>query len=162
MLRYDGPDGVRAARIVEVEAYIGDDPASHGRFGRTARNFPMFGRGGFSYVYLIYGMYHFLNISTEREGVGAAVLLRGAEPLTGFGAPPPRLAGPGLVCRAFGLTTAQTNLDLTVGPLLILDGPPVPPRLVGRSRRIGVRDERRWRFYVRGSSGVSGPPALRR
>ena len=151
----------KEARIVETEAYIADDPASHARFGRTARNFPMFGPAGVSYVYRIHQV-HCLNLSTEREGVGAAVLIRGAEPLAGFGADPPPLAGPGLLCRAFGLTTAHTNLNLTRGPIRVLDAVTLPSRAIGRSRRIGVRDERPWRFYVRGSLGVSGPGNLRR
>ena len=71
------------------------------------------------------------------------------------------LAGPGLLCRAFGLTTAHTNLDLTRGPIRVLDPVTLPSRAIGRSRRIGVRDERLWRFYVRGSRGVSGPSRLR-
>lgn len=153
--------GKRAARIVEVEAYIGDDPASHARMGPTRRNVPMFKAGGRSYVYFIYGMYHCFNISTERAGKGAAILLRGAEPLTGFGGPAPRLAGPGVLCRAFGFTTAHTDLDLARGPIALLDAPPVPRQLVGRSARLGVADDRPWRFYVRGSPGVSGPPGLR-
>ncbi len=156
VLSFDG----KRARIVETEAYIGDEPASHARFGRTPRNSPMFGPGGFTYVYRIYGFWDCLNISTDARGFGAAVLIRGAEPLAGFG-DGTRLAGPGLLCRAFGLTTAHTNLDLTRGPIVVLDAPRVPDRLVGRSSRIGVRDTRRWRFYVRGSPGVSGPPKLR-
>lgn len=156
-LAFDG----RAARIVEVEAYIGGEAASHARSGLTRRNFPMFGPPGFTYVYRIYGMYDCLNLSTEPEGTGAAILVRGAEPLEGF-AGGVRLAGPGLLCAAFGITTAHTNLDLTRGPIRVLDAPPLPPRLVGRSHRINVYDERPWRFYVRGSSGVSGPSSLRR
>lgn len=150
----------KRARIVEAEAYSGDDPASHARFGRTTRNLPMFGPGGFAYVYRIYGFWDCLNLSAEREGKGAAVLLRGAEPLRGFEAGV-RLAGPGLFCKAFGITTAHTNLDLVSGPIAVLDAPRVPDAQVGRSRRVGVRDERPWRFYIRGSSGVSGPARLR-
>ena len=156
----DSSAGRRAARIVEVEAYIGREPASHARFGPTRRNFPMFGPGGFTYVYFIYGMHHCLNVSSEREGRGAAILVRGAEPLEGF-APGTRLDGPGLVCRAFRCTTAHSNLDLTRSTLSVRDAPLVPRGEVGRSRRIGVRDEKPWRFYVRASPGVSGPPSLR-
>jgi DNA-3-methyladenine glycosylase len=157
ILTYDG----KAARLVEVEAYIGSEPASHARFGLTGRNYPMFGPPGFTYVYRIYGMYDLLNLSTEPKGVGAAILLRGAEPLAGF-ADGARLAGPGLLTRAFGITTAHTNLDLTRGPIAVRDAPRLPARAVGRSRRIGVYDGKPWRFYVRGSIGVSGPGALRR
>jgi DNA-3-methyladenine glycosylase len=149
----------KAARIVEVEAYVGNDPASHARFGLTKRNFPMFGRPGFTYVYRIHQV-SCLNLSTEPKGIGAAVLVRGAEPLAGF-ADGARLAGPGLLCRAFGITVAHTNLDLARGPIAVRDTPRVPPRVVGTSPRIGVRDDRPWRFYVRGSAGVSGGVRLR-
>jgi DNA-3-methyladenine glycosylase len=161
VLLYDGPHGRRAARIVEVEAYLGgSDPASHAYRGLTPRTAPMFGPPGRSYVYFVYGMYHCLNVVTESDGVAGAVLLRGAEPLMGFDDAEPRaLAGPGKLARGFGLTTAHTNLDLVRSALTLRDAPSVPPSHVARSARIGLRQhattDRPWRLYVRGSSGVS-------
>lgn len=161
MLVYDGPAGRRAARIVEVEAYLGArDPASHAFRGPTPRTAPMFGPPGRSYVYLSHGVWYCMNVVCETSGVAGAVLLRGAEPIDGVGDDARRLAGPGLLCRALGLTTAHTDLDLVRPPLTIRDAPAVPIALVGRSRRVGIDPlgptaERPWRWFLRGSRGVS-------
>lgn len=160
VLAYDGPEGRRAARIVEVEAYLGaDDPASHAYRGQTARTAPMFGRRGHAYVYLIYGVHHCVNVVARALGRPAgAVLIRGAEQLPELRG----LAGPGLVARALGLTTAHSGLDLTRPPLTIRDAPRVPVDAVGRSVRIGLGEGhtrlKSWRLYVRGSPGVSRSP----
>jgi DNA-3-methyladenine glycosylase len=119
----------------------------------------MFGQPGRSYVYFVYGMYHCLNVVTERDGVAGAVLIRGAEPLEGIDDDPRALAGPGKLARAFGLTTAQTDLDLVRSPLSLRDAPEVPSSSVIRAARVGLREhattDKPWRLYVRGSSGVS-------
>jgi DNA-3-methyladenine glycosylase len=134
--------GRRIGRIVELEAYIGqEDRASHARFGPTERNRVMWGRPGTAYVYLVYGMYDCLNVVTEPEGRPAALLVRAVEPIDGVEAmrrarieagrrrrrradtaaeagridalPPHRLArGPGLVAAAFGLDRSHTGADL--------------------------------------------------
>jgi DNA-3-methyladenine glycosylase len=76
----------RAGRIVEVEAYVGeDDLASHARFGQTKRNAVMFGSAGLAYVYLVYGMHYCLNVVTEQPGRPGALLVRAVEPLAGVG-----------------------------------------------------------------------------
>src|SRR5207244_4120196 len=99
---------------------------------------PMFGPPGRSYVYLVYGMYHCLNVVAERGGVAGAVLLRGAEPVVGVGADPRALAGPGKLARALGLSTAQTDMDLVRSALSIRDAPAVPAAHVVRSARTGL------------------------
>jgi DNA-3-methyladenine glycosylase len=89
LVRDDGLDSTgmparRAGRIVEVEAYLGpDDRASHARFGETARSRPMYGEAGRAYVYLVYGMYHCLNVVTGPPGVPHAILIRAVEPVIG-------------------------------------------------------------------------------
>jgi DNA-3-methyladenine glycosylase len=85
LVREDDDGTQRVGRIVELEAYIGeDDRASHARFGPTARNRTMYGPPGHAYVYLVYGMYDCLNIVTEPAGQPAALLVRAVEPLEGL------------------------------------------------------------------------------
>ncbi|KAG8648827.1 hypothetical protein MANES_08G042900v8 [Manihot esculenta] len=71
-------------QITEVEAYRPNDSACHGRFGITARTAPVFGPGGHAYVYLCYGLHTMLNIVADKEGVGAAVLIRSCAPMSGL------------------------------------------------------------------------------
>ncbi|MBD5606672.1 MAG: DNA-3-methyladenine glycosylase, partial [Candidatus Eremiobacteraeota bacterium] len=79
----DSPDGRAAARIVETEAYLPGDAASHAFRGETERNRTLFGRRGLAYVYFIYGCYFCINVSSERAGIGAGVLIRAGEPVAG-------------------------------------------------------------------------------
>lgn len=160
MLVYDGPGGRRAARIVEVEAYLGErDPASHAYRGPTPRTAVMFAKPGVAYVYFSYGSHHCMNVVAHAPGVAGAVLLRGAEPLAGLADDPRAVAGPGRLGRAFGLTTAQSGWDLVRSPLHLREGAPVAPRDVVRTPRIGIAESatssRAWRFSVRGSPGVT-------
>jgi DNA-3-methyladenine glycosylase len=133
------------ARIVEVEAYLGErDAASHARRGPTPRAAIMFGPPGFLYVYLIYGMHHCMNFVTETDGVAGAVLIRAAAPVVGFddGVAPDRrnrpLTGPGKLCAALAITRTLNGHDLTGAKELFVadDGSPPPRR--ARSARIGV------------------------
>jgi DNA-3-methyladenine glycosylase len=118
-----------AARIVEVEAYLGEnDPAAHAAAGNTARTSVLFGPPGHAYVYFIYGNHYCLNVSCEREGKAGSVLFRALEPLVGIaemararkitleGSPHLRklTSGPGRLAEAFGITRARDNgWDLT-------------------------------------------------
>src|SRR3954469_23547297 len=108
LVREQGRSGTQVARIVEVEAYLGErDLASHARRGPTPRSAIMFGPPGFLYVYLVYGMHHCMNVVTETDGVAGAVLLRAAAPVIGFdldagvrGGRRHPLTGPGKLCAA--------------------------------------------------------------
>ena len=175
------PGPIRIARIVEVEAYLGErDAASHARRGRTPRSAIMFGPPGHLYVYLIYGMHHCVNVVTEVDGTAGAVLLRAAEPLEGFepaAAGARILAGPGKLCSGFGITRAANGLDLNDGPVTIhapraasadpdLRASPGRGGAAGRikrSSRIGVDYAGAWaarklRFYLAGNPHVSVRP----
>lgn len=170
MRRIDGETLI--GRIVETEAYVMDDPASHAYRGMTARNRSMFGLHAHAYVYRIYGTSWCLNVSSEAPGIGAAALVRALEPLAGLesmrrrrgrdGLRDDELArGPGNLCRAFGIGPELDGIDLDTDPRLALadDGTTLP---VGRSVRIGLTRaaERELRFYARGSRAVSGRRAL--
>jgi DNA-3-methyladenine glycosylase len=166
LVREEGRSGTQVARIVEVEAYLGErDLASHARRGPTPRSAIMFGPPGFLYVYLVYGMHHCMNVVTEDEGVAGAVLLRAAAPVSGVDleADARRLAGPGKLCGGLGITRTHNGLDLCGPGELFLgdDGAPAPRRK--RSARIGVAYAGAWaprllRFYVPGDPHVSSRP----
>ncbi|HTE51829.1 MAG TPA: DNA-3-methyladenine glycosylase [Kofleriaceae bacterium] len=155
--------GERAGIVVETEAYLGpDDKASHARFGATARTSVMFGPGGVSYVYLIYGMYDMFNIVTGRDGEGQAVLVRAAHPERGIAGGPAAAAGPGKLCRAFGISRARHHgVDLTASPELFLArGSRVARARVARGPRIGIDYAGEWapvplRFWLAGHPAVS-------
>ncbi len=163
---YNSPDGTMSARIVEVEAYIGQgDPACHAARGKTKRNAVMFGKPGFTYVYFIYGMYYCINFVTEKEGQPAAVLLRAAEPSEGIDLMKkhsPRqkehrlLSGPGKFCKAFGLTRTHNGLDLT-GDTIYLEDRNIGAAQIITTPRIGINHatELPWRFYDADSAAVS-------
>jgi DNA-3-methyladenine glycosylase len=171
------PDGTRLrARLVEVEAYRQDDPASHSYRGRTARTDVMFGPPGHLYVYFTYGMHFCMNAVTGRDGEGNAVLLRAAEPLEGLdgmaerrGTDDPRLllAGPARLCEAFGVGREQNGLDLVDSDAMRIErGDPVARGRVAAGPRVGVTVavEQPWRFVVKDSPYLSrkNPPAIRR
>lgn len=177
--------GLLVGRIVETEAYTGDDPASHSFRGPTPRNRVMFGPPGHAYVYFIYGRYHCFNVVTEPEGSGAAVLVRAVEPIRGeramrdnrsagrkagpaAGRSNPKFEehptnGPGKLCMALGITGADNGT-----PLYEADGrirlyhPARPPRgaEIGLDTRVGIQrgaDLQR-RFFLTNSLHLSRRP----
>jgi DNA-3-methyladenine glycosylase len=157
-------EGRRAARIVEVEAYVGEyDLACHAAKGRTARTEVLFGPPGHAYVYLIYGMHHCFNVVTSREGRAAAVLVRGVEPVEGL-PPDARTNGPGRLCDALGITLTHNRADLLGDQVFLLDAPRVPAAAVARGPRIGVDYAGEWahkpyRLWIRGHPHVSRSPS---
>src|SRR4051812_31538483 len=139
-----GRDGFRAGRIVETEAYVGaHDLACHAAKGRTARTEVLFGPPGRAYVYLIYGMYDCFNVVTEPEGVAAAVLVRGLEPLEGISLGV-KTDGPGKLCRALKITRALNREDLRGKRLYLTPSAKVSDAEVERGPRIGVEYSGVW------------------
>lgn len=169
---HETEEGRTSGRIVETEAYLHGDPASHAFRGLSARNRSMFKHRGFAYVYLIYGLQYCLNVSSEIEGVGAAVLIRALEPLEGLelmrrrrGDVPDRdlARGPGRLTQALGVGPAQDGADLCTGRGLYLASDRTRVA-VARSARIGITKaaELPLRFFVPGNRYLSGPRALSR
>ncbi len=166
-------DGERlSGRIVEVEAYVGeDDQASHARPGPTRRNAPMYGPPGHAYVYLIYGMHHCFNVVTGPEGFPAAVLIRALEPMEGIEqmqdlrggrSDLPLASGPARLCQALDVDRHFDGADLcTPDALLFLEKDvPIPTDTIATGPRVGVRGDEvavtvPWRFYVENNPHVS-------
>jgi DNA-3-methyladenine glycosylase len=170
----DGLGQRLAGRIVETEAYPPGDPASHAFRRRTTRNAAMFLPLGHAYVYLAYGTALMLDVASETEGVGAAVLVRAIHPLEGV----PQMAahrgldrlrdltrGPGRLAQALRIDRTLDGIDLMAGdgPLWLGTDGTMPER-VGTTVRIGITKaaEQPLRFIVPGDPFVSGPTALNR
>jgi DNA-3-methyladenine glycosylase len=157
--------GKLSGKIVETEAYLyHDDPGCHAARGMTKRNAPMFGKAGRTYVYLIYGMYHCLNIVSGKEGEGEAVLIRAIEPVGGIELMMKRRKtsrlemlcnGPGRLTQAFGITRKHNNLSLLEGSICICNNREKPEII--SSKRIGLSagKDLLLRFYINGNAFVS-------
>ncbi|MEN9222169.1 MAG: DNA-3-methyladenine glycosylase [Thermostichus sp. BF3_bins_97] len=161
------------AQIVETEAYAPGDPACHAYRRQTERNRVMFGPPGHLYVYLIYGIYHCLNIVTEAEGIPAAVLIRAVQldqvpewiPAKKRGKPERVGAGPGLLCQALRIDRSHNGWPLEeVAPHqegFWLEGSPLDPTQsqapIVQTTRIGITQgaEIPWRWYIGGHPAVS-------
>jgi DNA-3-methyladenine glycosylase len=156
-------DGV-GGTIVEVEAYDGEDPASHGYGGPTARNRSMFGPPGHAYVYRSYGIHWCLNLVCEAEGSAAAVLVRALEPTHRAdvmrerrGRDDLRLlaSGPGRLCQALAVTRDHDGLALDEPPFELLA--PEEDVAVATGVRVGITRaaELPWRYGLAGSRFLS-------
>jgi len=167
----DAPEGRSAARIIETEAYQPGDAAAHSFRGRTQRNGSLFLRRGHAYVYFIYGNHYCFNVTAERAGTGAGVLIRAAEPLEGIDLMRVRragssdrdlLRGPGRLAQALAIGRESDGLDLCVpGPLWLAERVGPEPE-IGVSRRIGISKEidRPLRFFDVHSPLRSGPKSF--
>ncbi|MGC4081263.1 MAG: DNA-3-methyladenine glycosylase [Vicinamibacterales bacterium] len=171
---------VTSGRIVEVEAYIGeDDAACHAAPGRTVRNAPLYGPPGFAYVYLNYGIHNLVNAVTEPRDSPAAVLIRALEPVEGIELMRQRrrrpakgrrstlvdipdvslCRGPGNLTMAMGITLGENEADLCGSRLFIEDlGAAAGDVVVGPRIGIRVGTEHPWRFWLEGHPAVSKAP----
>ncbi len=178
------PEGTTSGKIVEAEAYIGEeDPACHAAPGPTRRNRPLYGEPGHAYVYFNYGVHDMFNVVSEPAGNPAAILVRALEPIEGIDLMEQRrlakgggrrpaagrarnpipttglCRGPGNVARAMGITLADNRADLCGrGTDLYIEDRGLEVGEIAWSPRIGINvgTDREWRCYVVGSHAVSG------
>jgi DNA-3-methyladenine glycosylase len=157
--------------IVEVEAYDGEDPASHGFRGPTPRNRSMFGPPGHAYVYRSYGIHWCLNLVCEEEGRAAAVLVRALHPVQGLeemrarrGAEDLRLlcSGPGKLCQALGVGGGHDGLPLDRPPFDLYTRRTAPEIVTGPRIGITPAADLPWRYGLAGSPFLSRGFGFRR
>ena len=151
-------------RVVEVEAYDEDDPASHGFRGRTARTMSMFDPPGCAYVYRSYGVHWCLNLVCAQDGRAEAALVRALEPTHGLDTMRERrgvetvrslCSGPGKLCQALGITRVHDGLPLDEPPFELFATEERPKLAVGV--RIGITRavDHPWRYGLAGSPFLS-------
>jgi DNA-3-methyladenine glycosylase len=142
------------ARITETEAYTQDDPACHAYQRHTGRAATLYQAPGLAYVYLIYGMYHCLNVVTQPIGTAGAVLFRGLTLVDHSpGVVPGRLDGPGRLCRSLHINTQDFNqqpLTAALAPLSLCRNPAQQSTPYMATPRIGITQatDRLWRFVA--------------
>ena len=168
-----------AGRIVEVEAYLGEnDPAAHAAAGNTNRTSVLFGPPGHAYVYFIYGNHYCLNVSCQRPGKAGSVLFRALEPLVGLEGMahargmvvhgprdmPKLTSGPGRLAEAFGISRSRDNgCDLTSSDSSLWIGDDGSPReRIGITPRIGISKgaHQPLRYLLAGNAFISGRKSL--
>ncbi|TDE15499.1 DNA-3-methyladenine glycosylase [Dyadobacter psychrotolerans] len=157
-LVHDSPDGITSGIIVETEAYLANDPACHAYNRRTARTEPMYSQAGTIYVYLIYGMYQCVNVVSNAEGIGEAVLIRALQPVQGIELMHQRRSlietktakkikavtvkelcrGPGKLVKAMGIERDLHNNQLLDESTLYINKPEFLDFEIASSVRIGI------------------------
>ncbi len=161
-------------KIVETEAYMApEDKASHAYGGKlTPRTRPMFEQGGITYIYLIYGMYHCLNIVAQKKGTAHAVLIRALEPIDqesiNFASDNRNIKskkmydltnGPGKLCKALIIDKSLNEILVTKQNPLYIEDAPAQKNIVSDKRiNIAYAEEYQdmpWRFYIEGNPYVS-------
>jgi DNA-3-methyladenine glycosylase len=158
-----------AGVIVETEAYHDSEPACHAFVGLTPRTETLFGPPGLAYVYRSYGVHALLNAVSEPVGVGAAVLIRALQPISGIdhmrarrGLPAERqlCSGPGKLTQALGIGLELNGSDLRRGPIVFSPRPAAWRDVaISADARIGITRaiDLPWRFCVTGSRYLSRP-----
>ncbi len=171
-LVHETPEGITIGRIVETEAYLGEeDPASHAFEGkRTERTDILYKEGGKAYVYLIYGMYRCFNVVTEEKGMPQSVFIRALEPVGGLDLMKKRRGmekneleltnGPGKLSTAMGISLNHSGADLCKSGLLLSSYESKEDLEIVSDERINVdyaEEARNWplRFYLKNNRYVS-------
>ena len=175
IVRHTPAGEILAARIVEVEAYLGQlDPASHAFRGNRGRASIMYGPPGKLYVYFTYGMHHCMNAIASDGATAGAVLIRAAAPVWGIEQMAthrgplrpgqPLAKGPACLTSALGIAREQNGVDLVTGEVRIHRPRVAEPFEIGRSVRICISQavDKPWRFFIRGHPSVSGPGKFNR
>jgi len=139
--------------ITETEAYIGkNDLACHASKGRTPRTEIMYGEAGHAYVYIVYGMYHCLNIVTEKKNFPAAVLIRAIKIDS---VDYQKTNGPGKLCKFLKIDRKLNNWNITRGEKLWVEsGTKIKKSQIYKDKRVGIDYAKHckhylWRFYVK-------------
>lgn len=148
-------DKIQRGIIVETEAYKQEDPACHAYCGVTKRSKTLFQKPGTIYVYLIYGMHYCVNVVTEKEGYGAAVLIRALEPLGDVD----NTNGPAKLCKSMNITKEFNGMYIfdENSPIWFEHQADIPDEKVVQTTRIGIKKaaDYKWRFYVKDNKWVS-------
>lgn len=160
-------EGTTIGKIVETEAYLSNDPASHSFNGKTKRNEPMFSHPGTIYIYFTYGMYHCFNIATKEKGIGEAVLIRSLEPIKGIELMKKRRKtdnikelcnGPAKLVQALGISKELNNSQINSSSLKILQPDDNKIKII-KTRRVGISKgaDLPLRFFIKDNNFISKP-----